>query len=343
MYGYGSEYKAQEAPTLHVIDGEEQPVYKIGKYNVRVSFLKREIYVSEPERRYGSSSNGISQSINLYDGVLSVDFSFIVDEVLGKSDPVEVARCMLANEDVRTMVIEALAERWSQDNITDTERRRFLHAVAAQTNDKAVDILADTMRKWEYAFDKRSYVSHTIRNANDVLRSLDVKIQGAARKNQETGEWEKSEPVLLQLRDVDAMDVDEEGKTIPGRGSLAIGGKAWDEAREYWRDEIGKLFPPPLAPMPLKYDPLIGIDTQLQRLYDEGGGAGEFVKVRQKDLDEVLAAIKKHRAECLGELDIMVMQSSPAEPATFGGIDPDAGIAYDLPEKPKTAEDDIPF
>jgi hypothetical protein len=327
---YGKEYEAKSNHQM-IRDGVEQPIYKIGKYNVQINYSKRIVYVSEPDR-----PERIDQSISLMDGVLNVDFSFIVEEVLRKCDPIEIARGMCEDADVREHFIESLAERWSQDNVGDAERRKFLTKVGCAVNEITVDRLADTMRKWEYEFCRRAYVDEHVSNINRTLRELNVMVQGPSTYSSSVpGEWERGPDVLLQMRRLDERTTDADGKSIPG--PVAITGQAWEQARTYWRDEIGRLFPPPLAPMPVAFDAFAIIQGDIDTLRNERSGStgSEFVTVSQKALDAVLSKI-----------DDMRGMKPPKPPVSFGEFAGGADAILDSAETPAASidsGDDIPF
>jgi hypothetical protein len=122
----------------------------------------------------------------------------------------------------------------------DDQRRKFLAAVKETVHEAALDNLASKMASIEFEGTRNWHVDHEIIRINRVLERMNVRVIPAqAGDPQSTTE----EGALLQFQRLDAPVKQPDGSYQ--RGDLEIGGRAWDEAREFWRKEVLRQFPKP--------------------------------------------------------------------------------------------------
>jgi len=198
-------------------------VFTVGKYRVSVP-------VSDPDAdfdityqvdRYGRGGNprDTLPNMEVSDGELRIPVSDLVDTILTRIDPVELAQALWADDDVKEAFMEAMTQRYADHSFSDADRRMFIARVKGEVHEKAVDELAGKMADIERGQRDLVHISNRLYRYNDFLREIDA-------KDPRTGE-------VLQLRGVDE-DRD-----------FAIGGKHWNETRDYWRKQMHARFPAP--------------------------------------------------------------------------------------------------
>jgi len=212
-------------------------VYKIGQYEVTVPGEESEVTYRVPYHRQTDPRSAFP-NMDVTDGEIRIPVTDLVDEVLSRIMPVELATALWQNDEVKDEFMSCLITRYNQMNIGDADRRKFLAGVQESVHDKAIDRLASTMAKLEFEMDRRAHYFHEISRINATLRDLDVKVNRGC--TDDAGEW-IIKPVLLQFNELDRPTRDEDGSFT--RGELEVAGKAWDEARAFWRDEVLKRFP----------------------------------------------------------------------------------------------------
>ena len=161
-------------------------------------------------------------NMEVADGEMRIPLDDIVSAVLARVKPADIAVALWADDDVRGEFIYAMTTRYSSDNISDADRRKFLTKVKEAVHSAALDKLGNAMAKLEYECAKRFSLWQEVRRINDRLEHYDV-------TRPPRGEEEGPQP--LRIAD-------------PTNGKeFSIGGQAWNEARDYWRDEVARLFP----------------------------------------------------------------------------------------------------
>lgn len=231
MYGWNE--RPTKATTHQYLGGDKPAaVYEIGLYQVTV-------YDTTPgehpevtychKYRHTSDPRSVLPNMDIADGEIRIPLTDLVGEALKRLEPVELAKALWQDDDVRAEFMECLVTRWSEQGIGDADRRKFLHGVQEAVRSKAVDELASTMAKLEYEFSKRGHYYHEVNRINGLLRELDIRCG--------------SDQHLLQFEAQDRPVKKDDGGFE--RGELEIGGKSWEEARAYWRAEVAKRFPAP--------------------------------------------------------------------------------------------------
>ena len=82
------------------------------------------------------------------------------------------------------------------------------------------------MAKLEYEVSKRSFFYHTVNDANERLRNIELALRGR-----------------FGVEDIELPRLPHENNDP----DFKIGGKHWNDARDFWRCEVEKLFPIPCA------------------------------------------------------------------------------------------------
>jgi hypothetical protein len=167
-------------------------------------------------------------NMEIREGAMVIPITDIVDEIVARAEPVDLAENLWQNDEVRERFIECMSERYTQGGIEDRDRRALLAKVGAVVHDQALDKLANAMVGLECEAVRRAAYWQEVANINRTLSNYDVRVPSQVK--QDDGSW-ASETVLLQMR------IDPEAENIPG--------KAWDEAREFWRKEVLRQFPLP--------------------------------------------------------------------------------------------------
>ena len=221
----------------YIGDDDPSTVYSVGKYEVTIPGAEVEVTYRVPYHRQTDPRSAFP-NMDVTDGEIRIPVTDMVDEVLSRISPVELAQALWQDEDVKSEFMSCLVTRYNQMNIGDADRRKFVECVKEAIHDKALDRLASTMAKLEFEMDRRAHFFHEISRINETLRNLGVKVDRG--RCDEDGNW-VTEQVLLQFNELDRPTKDESGSFT--RGELEVTGKAWDEARAFWRDEVLKRFP----------------------------------------------------------------------------------------------------
>jgi hypothetical protein len=238
---WGWNDRPTKAEVKHHIGGDTPAVvYKVGRYEVTAPGDEIEITYRDPYHRQ-TDPRSTFPNMDVTDGEIRIPVTDLVDEILSRIEPVELAKALWQNEDVKAEFMACLTTRYNESGIGDGDRRKFLAEVKEAVHDKALDRLANTMAGLEFDMDRRANQYHQIGRINDTLRELDVKVS-RGRKN-DSGEW-VTEPVLLQFNQLDTSTKNPEGGFT--RGELEVAGKAWEESRAFWRTEVAKRFPTPV-------------------------------------------------------------------------------------------------
>lgn len=182
-------------------------------------------------RRQGSDPRETLPNLEVKDGVIVLPFADLVGLIIERADPTELAKELWANDDVRAEFLHCLTSRYSDDNVTDADRRKFLRDVKEEVHSRALDQLVTKLNDLEYNAREAQRVRHDgwrydghYRNVLDTVEGIagaDVKAKLIARFG------ERYNSGLADHED------------------FQIGRKHWNEARDYWRKKTLELFPEP--------------------------------------------------------------------------------------------------
>ena len=230
------ELKHQPAvPDYQYEDGD---VYKVSSsrfatYLVKVPpgtqvFIKNDRYATSP----GTDIKRILPNIECDGDALVIPLLYLAQVMLKMSPPKEIAQALWAESDaVREAFMHCMTNRYTDGTLSDKDRRAFLAGVKqeihseqldkacnaicnleyeTQSKARAFDRLADQCKLWS---DLHCYLEHYL----DPILYEEVK---------------RSYPPKLDYKD-------------PEYEAYQIGGRRWEEARDFWRQEMMAKFPGP--------------------------------------------------------------------------------------------------
>lgn len=232
--------RPSKAAVKYLLGGDDpRVVYAIGKYEVTVPGKEREITYRVPSHS-PTDPRQTMPNMEITDGEIRIPVTDLVSEVLSRLDPVELAQALWQNVDVRSEFIECMVSRYSQMGINDPDRRAVLRGLKEAVHSAALDRLANRAAAAEFDVSRCAGHWEEIRRINHVLRDLNVTVKRTIWKD---GQPAGTEDVLLQFNDRDRAQKNEDGTWT--RGVFEVGGQAWNEAREFWRQKVLEEFPGP--------------------------------------------------------------------------------------------------
>lgn len=228
MYGWNE--KPTKATTHQFIGGENpRAVYEIGQYEVTVEGSSPDNHPAvtyKHKYRQTTDPRHTLPNMEIADGEIRIPVTDLVGEALKRLEPVDLAKALWTEQEVRDEFMYCLSTRYTESGIGDADRRKFLAGVKEAVHSKALDALASAMAKCEWELSKIANHYDEVRRINDFLRERDIR---------------NSKGEIVQLNTRDHSIKNEAGNFQ--RGELEVSGKAWEEARAYWRDEVVKRFP----------------------------------------------------------------------------------------------------
>lgn len=223
MFGWNE--KPSRAEVHHLIGGDNPArvvTIGYGQYEVTIpNDPEADVTYRKPSYTSGDPRQTFP-NMEVRDGAMEIPLDDIVSAVLARVKPHEIAVALWADDEVRSEFIHAMATRYSEMNIGDADRRKFLAEVKEAVHSKALDRLGDAMAKLEYEYSGRFSVWQEVGKINDTLIHYEV-------TRPPRGEEEGPQPLRM---------------TDPTNGDqFKIGGEVWTEARSHWREEVARLFP----------------------------------------------------------------------------------------------------
>lgn len=219
MFGWND--RATKAQEKHRIGGDNPArVISIGygEYEVTIpDDPEADVTYRRPDYR-NSDPRQTFPNMEVRDGEMRIPLDDIVASVLARVEPKEIAIALWGNREVRDEFIDALVTRYSERNVGDVDRRKFLKGVNEAIHSAAIDAFAYTAQKLEHAFGRKWFFYHEINRVNDALHASGY--QDA-----------EGNSILLRHEDRDPR--------------FKIGGDDWNEARSHWRQEALRLFSMP--------------------------------------------------------------------------------------------------
>lgn len=254
MYGWNE--SPVKGNLKHFIGGESpRAVFEIGEYQVEIGTAKTGVSengydnYAEPvvtyrsKHRHETNPRSTLPNMEVADGQIRIELTDLVGLVLSRLEPVDLARTLWQDDDVKAEFMSLLVTRYNESGLGDAERRKFLHGVTEAVHSKALDRLAGSMAKIEYETNRISNFYAEIRQINDVLRTKEVMVTRDVWDDVTKTNERKLVPLQFDERE---HKRDANGNHT--RGDLAVAGRGWEEAREFWRKEVLKQFPMPEAP-----------------------------------------------------------------------------------------------
>jgi len=169
--------------------------------------------------------------MEIRDGALVLPISDFVTEIVARAEPVDLAKSLWAeSEEVREEFIYCMANRYNEGGIGDGERRKLLQKVKEAIHSKALDRLADAMHKQEYEARNRAHQYDVMAGVNQLWRDM---MDRLSRISPDAHTAIAAEfPLSLFGRDPEFKEYE-------------IGGKHWNESRDFWRERAANSFPAP--------------------------------------------------------------------------------------------------
>lgn len=228
-----------------VYNGRKGTVHSLNEFDITVwedgeVTAKRKYYApTDPGKHFPNMS--------VSDGAINFPIEDLVSFILDRITPAELADGIMADDEARAALVEKMAERYASPEFTDVDRREFLTKVQQQVHAKAIDRAIERLNAHET----------NNRSRSDYYRWKAVEI------GHYTGLFERYKEALQELREVGKLD--DEGVlsrtkylTAPEQLKASIEerrdpivtesvGPQWYESRDFWRSELMKCFPEPIA------------------------------------------------------------------------------------------------
>lgn len=175
-------------------------------------------------------------NVEVKEGVLVIPLSDMVEMVMARAEPADIARELWANDEVRDEFISCASTRYSSGGIGDEDRRKLLTALQSAVHDEALDVAVRQLQSMEH--DVRQITVKNFRTDSYGMHYNRVL------------EW-----VERSCNDVAVAEFKREfGDSWPDRGpdseDFAIGRKHWNESSTFWRKKLLEMFaPPPTQPL----------------------------------------------------------------------------------------------
>lgn len=166
-------------------------------------------------------------------GEIRIPLEDLAQWILNHISAADLAEGLLRDEDMRTLLIEGLAQRYNVIAIEDEHRRDFLQQVKTVIHSQALDKLVDSLSTLEYAARNKAhyyYQRHTFNLWWNAVKDTMQRCEGGAEvlAAVEAGHGQAFK---------EAFD-----KNDP---EFFISGKHWNEARDFWRKQAVEWFPFP--------------------------------------------------------------------------------------------------
>ncbi len=226
MYGWND--KPNKAKYTGTSDGVAH--FDAGEYTITVDVVDGETEVTYRHKtRHTSRPDHTFENMVIEGGVMKIPVSDMAAEVLKRLAPVDLALALWENQEVKDAFVECIGARW--DGLwTDDDRRKILHSIKESVHDQALDKLgaffANTL---EHAARNRTHYMHSLGEADTAIRRYEEDVVALWNRS-----WPDLEaPELPKLPRVKHIDHDPEYR---------IGGKHWNEARDYWRKLVAERF-----------------------------------------------------------------------------------------------------
>lgn len=173
-------------------------------------------------------------NLTVVDGEMRLPMSDIIDEIVSRASKEDLAHALLEDPDVRQNMIYGLSERYSYEGLDDKDRRLFIDKIKESIHSTALDKLVDTLHLLESAARNKAYSVHIKydygNHYQSVLDDIDLFYDsGVLLDGMSVSEWIKirhGNPSMFNYMDKD----------------YEIGGKHWNESRDFWRNKVIELF-----------------------------------------------------------------------------------------------------
>lgn len=177
--------------------------------------------------------------MSVSNGEIRLPIEDLLDIVLARVEPVEIAEALWADRDVRDRFVECLHNQYASDHVNDATRRQFLALVQEEVHSKSLSRAASAASSIEHDRSCNWYFWDQISQLNTAFQSW------AERARKVHPDIEPFDPAAWPVMD-------------PAHSpDFKIGGKTWEEAREHWRARLEQLFAHPEVPVhPVTLEPV---------------------------------------------------------------------------------------
>lgn len=225
------------SPDFH--DGNtNEDVYTVHRTYGSVEFrVPADTPVKRQDSRWSNHPTGEPRStfpnMEVREETILIPFCDIVEMIIARADPVELAKSLWANDEVRQEFIYCLTHQYSEGNVGDGDRRKVIAEIKEAIHSTALSALTSKISEVEHEVRERWRSNRYTHDYNahyfSVLESIEHLHGTEARKEIERRHMARfSRP----------FDDDDFG----------IGKKHWNECRDFWRAKTLELFPGPESP-----------------------------------------------------------------------------------------------
>lgn len=198
-----------------------QPYWEVDSVTVRVNGEKLSVESTHRSERP-------DMRIDVYEGELRLPLEDLIPQVLDRLEVEDLARMITADEAARRCVLDALARYYNDAHIEDADRRHWIAATKAAVHDRALDRLVDAMSSLE-----RHVAALGYRAMSDIAYDnvLDHELRDAGvdpEKAREARHRYQPRQELIDFR--------------PYVDTIGFGQGAWNDARDYWREQTKAMF-----------------------------------------------------------------------------------------------------
>lgn len=208
MYGWNEKPETSQLSSTQV----EGKTYSIGSYIVNVT--DDGIVTHRRANERPTSLTHVLPNMEINDGQLTIPITDFVGEILKRLSPAELAVALWSDEDVRARFADEFVNGWNSD-WSDDDRRKLLFGLKESVHNVALGKLTDDIASMEWHNSQRYYHRTHTTYVNDWLRNNGLSLSIPYEKEPE---------------------------------DFKVGGKSWNDARDYWRETVLRSFPSPLSP-----------------------------------------------------------------------------------------------
>lgn len=165
------------------------------------------------------------------DGRLTIQLEDLVQLVLDRSTPEEVARVLWVDDDVKEAFMDQLVGLYQRENTP--ERRRFLQRVQAEVYANALDRAVERISAVEWRVRDGEQAWRVVAEANRRIVGANSHIRQHNAELPEGGTPMHEIPPISSAQDPDVHP------------EYRIGGVLWHDGREAWRDRLQRVLAPP--------------------------------------------------------------------------------------------------
>lgn len=225
------------SPSFTDLDSGEDVYDVYGSYGTKQFRVPKDTPVTvEDDRFRGHESSDPRRTLpnmEVKDGAMVIPLCDIVEQIVSRSEPVDLAKALWEDDDVKAEFIYCAAERYSEGCVDDGDRRELLRQLQSTIHSAALDKLASAVSGvehrardfWMSQRDRSDYA----RFYYDILCELEQRFPDA------------------HARIVERFGTKACQHSPEEYDEFKIGGAHWNETRDRWRKYVESYFPYPEA------------------------------------------------------------------------------------------------